>query len=86
MEELFRFISSEDYGKTLPKGIFHYQNTGLAKYKFTARISTNSKHVLEKVECPIVSCANHLENHDEDYTLCNGGCHGVRKEDSVKQA
>ena len=78
IEELFRVISEADYGQTLPKKLFHYQNTGMAQYYFTTRINANAEQVLEKVECPIISCANHLENHDEDYVFCFGGCHGAR--------
>jgi broad specificity phosphatase PhoE len=82
MAELFRVISAAEYGETLPKKLFYYQNTGMAQYYFTTRINANDEHVLEKVECPIVSCANHLENYDEDYVFCKGGCHGVPGEEN----
>ena len=77
-QELFRILSEADYGQTLPKKLFHYQNTGMAKYNFTIRIDRNDEHVLEKLECPIISCANHLKNQDKDYVFCNGGCHGEK--------
>ena len=58
-----------------------YQNTAIAKYNFTTTVNSDAEDVIEKVECPIASCAHHLENHDDNYVFCNGGCHGVPDEE-----
>ena len=39
----------------------------------------------EKVECPILSCAKHLENHDTNYEFCRGGCCGVVDEENARK-
>ena len=85
MEELYYVLSTSEYGKTIPKKMPGYQNTGISQYNFTTSLSNNNECILEDVECTIFSCANHLENHDQNYMLCRGGCHGVKDDVKIRE-
>ena len=77
MIELYRIISNSEYGNTLPKIIPDYPNTAIAQYSFTCQNNENNSTCFSKVECSILSCVNHLLNHDDDpFIRCRGGCHG----------
>ena len=58
-----------------------YQNTGVAQYTFTIT-SRGTHNTLNGVDCPMISCAHHLQNHDPDYLFCYGGCHDVADDPS----
>jgi len=85
MDELYKIISTSEYGKSLPSKGAHYQNTGICQYSFTSKDAGKNSFYLEKAECTVLSCANHLENHDEDYVSCKGGCHGSSGGDDTKE-
>jgi broad specificity phosphatase PhoE len=84
MNELYRMISTSAYGKTLPTKRVRFHNTGIAQYSFISRHDGENVFSLEKAECTILSCANHLKNHDEKYVSCKGGCHGVSGDENMK--
>ena len=77
MDELYRVISEKECGKSLPKEMPGYQNTGIAKYEFITNIENDTELSLDNVECPVRSCAIHLKGHDETFEFCQGGCHGI---------
>ena len=79
MFELYSLISDSDYGKSLTAANVRYQNTGIATYIITSTYHYPEMPTLEKVECPVLSCAHHLKNHDENYDGCNGRCHSPPK-------
>ena len=85
MDELYYVISSSEYGQTLPKKMPGYQNTGIVQYTVTTRMVDQNTPVIEKVECPTLSCANHLENYDENYVSCRGGCHGLLDDQTIQE-
>ena len=79
MFELYSLISDSDYGKSLTAANVRYQNTGIATYIITTTYHYPEMPTLERVECPVLSCAHHLKNHDENYDGCNGRCHSPPK-------
>ena len=42
----------------------------MAKYEFTITVKNDTEIIIDKVECPIRSCALHLKGHDEKYEFC----------------
>ena len=85
MDELYHVISQKEYGKNIPKECPGYQNTGMAKYEFTITVKDEKEIIIDKVECPIRSCALHLKGHDEKYEFCRGGCCGILDERVIKE-
>ena len=84
MNELYKLISTSDYGKTLPTKFVRFHNTGIAQYSFISRHDGNNLFTLEKAECPIRSCANHLKSHDDKFVSCRGGCHVISEDETIK--
>ena len=75
MKEVYSVLSSEE-GSVIPRELpgrsyQSYQNTGLARYRFSHRATGGG---LGKVTCEIRSCAKHLDNKDDSYNGCYGGC------------
>ena len=65
-----------------------YQNTGIAQYTFTVTVNSRGTHLIHRehtligIDCPMISCAHHLQNHAPDYLFCYGGCHDVADDPS----
>jgi probable phosphoglycerate mutase len=76
MAELYKIISTSEYGQALPKQWARFQNTGVAQYFFTSIRDDKCVFALVKAECSIFSCASHLKDCDDNYVYCRGGCHG----------
>ena len=84
MNELYKLISTSDYGKALPTKRVRFHNTGIAQYSFISRHDGENLISLQKADCNILSCAYHLKNHDENYISCRGGCHSVSEDENIK--
>ena len=51
-----------------------YHNTGIARYRIAYTTEGGDCHRVEEVRCEVRSCAKHLENKDDSYEGCYGGC------------
>ena len=72
MMEFYSVVASSeefDGGSKMPL----YHNSGLARYRITYNTDDGGDRV-EEVRCEVVSCAKHLEDKDESYQGCYGGC------------
>ena len=81
MEELLYVISNvkcafKQFQQALQR-MNGYQNTGLVQYTFTTKNSVMIDQDFVGINCPMISCAHHLKNHDRNYMFCYGGCHDV---------
>ena len=75
MFELRSVISDSEYGQEIEKWNPWHQNTGMTEYSFSCSLDDNNLLTIEKVECPILSCANHLDYLDDKFVSCFGRCH-----------
>ena len=77
MFELYSIISNSGYGQALDRNNPWHQNTGITEYSFICTVGGDNQVIIEKVECPTHSCANHLDKFDEEFVSCWGGCHAT---------
>ena len=67
MFELYSIISNSGYGQALNRNNPWNQNTGITEYSFICTVDGDNQLIIEKVECPIHSCANHLDKFDKEF-------------------
>ena len=83
MFELYSIISDIGYSPSNGRHNPWHQNTGITEYSITCTAGRDNQLIIDKVECPTHSCANHLHKFDEEYKSCWGGCHAFESPSGV---